>query len=170
MATLEERLNSLAVGIAADYKALNLAKGDLGSLSTTAKGNLVAAINEVMSLASTGTQLINDSAGDGVVNKTWSADKIGDTILGAITSLRNELTGGGAAALDTFAELAAAISNDATFAQTLATSMSKKVSVEAQTFSLAEKLQARENIGAVAVADVGDTNVDLLSIYNTAKQ
>lgn len=55
MATLETRLRDLATAIGTNAKALrtlingNLA--DLSALTTTAKGNLVAAINEVRALA-----------------------------------------------------------------------------------------------------------------------
>jgi hypothetical protein len=91
MATLQQRITELAQGIGADVKALRAADGSLSSLSTTSKANLVAAINEIYTLAQTSTALINDAAGDGVTNKTWSADKIYDSILASINALRTEL-------------------------------------------------------------------------------
>ena len=49
--TLEQRLIALAQAIGADVKALNLAQGSLSALSTTAKNNLVAAINAALDSA-----------------------------------------------------------------------------------------------------------------------
>lgn len=64
MATLAERLIALASAIGADIKALTAKQGDLTALSTTAKGSLVAAINEIKTaLGSTGA-VINDLAGN----------------------------------------------------------------------------------------------------------
>ena len=45
--TLEQRLIALAQAMGADVKALLQAQGSLSALSTTAKNNLVAAINEL---------------------------------------------------------------------------------------------------------------------------
>ena len=45
--TLEQRLIALAQAIGADVKALLAAQGSLSALATTAKGSLVAAINEL---------------------------------------------------------------------------------------------------------------------------
>ena len=45
--SLETRIIALAQAIGTDVKTLTIKQGDLTSLSTTAKGNLVAAINEL---------------------------------------------------------------------------------------------------------------------------
>lgn len=161
--TREERIVALAQAIGADVKALKAADGDLSSLSTTAKGNLVAAINE---LHTTVTNLsdIDDTAGDGNTTATWSANKIYDTIEAAKLAVKNELVGGAGAALDTFKELQDAINADATFAQTMATSLSKKVSFDvAQTLTVAEKAQACANIG------IGDPDHNFVTDYTTAR-
>lgn len=68
--SLETRITGLATAIGADIKALTAKQGDLTALSTTAKGNLVAAINELYGrLASTGA-VIDDAVGDGAIAKT----------------------------------------------------------------------------------------------------
>lgn len=180
MATLEARLIALATAVGGDIKIARVARGDLTALSTTAKGNLVAAINEVLTVANSaagGGVAINDAVGDGATTVTWSANKIYDELVAAIASLRTELTAGAGAALDTFAELAAAINNDASFASTIATSLSNRVRVDAvQTFTGAEQIQGRDNIGAASAASVtaitaalGNTDADLVSTYATAK-
>ena len=162
--TMETRLIALAQAIGADIKALTTKQGDLTSLATTAKGNLVAAINEIYGLLGSVGAIIDDGAGDGDTSVTWSADKIHDSIEAATTALRNSLVNGAGAALDTFKELQDAIGNDPSFAATLATQMSKRVRVDAaQTFTTAEKLQGCNNLG------INNPEHDFLGDYATAK-
>ena len=175
--SLEQKLNTLASAIGADVKALRAADGNLSSLNTTAKNNLVAALNEVLAMVQAGTGVISDVAGDGVVDKTWSADKIGDTILASINALRNELTNGASAALDTFGEIATQLAADQTASAALATAIGNRVRFDAaQTLTNAEQLQARENINAASATDlstlatsVGNTEADLATVYTTAR-
>lgn len=129
--SLETRIQALAQGIGNDIRALRDADGNLASLNTTAQNNLVAAINEVKGIA--------DSAGGGDVS---TAD-----LTTAINNLRTELRGGAGAALDTFAELEAALSADASFAATMATSLGLKQNS----------------------VDIGDTDRNFLADYTTAR-
>ena len=62
--SLELRIVALAQAIGGDVKTLTNKQGDLTSLSTTAKGNLVAAINEMYSAIGNAGAQINDTAGD----------------------------------------------------------------------------------------------------------
>lgn len=161
--TREERIIALASTIGSDIKALITKQGDLTALSTTDKTSLVSAINEIHSLIGSGTS-IDDTATNGILNKTWSADKIFDTIEAAKTAIKNELTNGAALALDTLSELATALNNDPAFATTIATSLSTKVRFDAaQTLSVAEKAQACANIG------IGNPDYNFVTDYNTAK-
>lgn len=165
MATRAERIKALVQAIAADIKALKLADGDLSSLATTNKTSLVAAINELKVLASkpSGAQ-IDDAATNGDTNVVWSADKIFDEIDLAKQAVKNELTNGAGAALDTLKELADALDNNPSFAADIATAMGKRVRVDAaQTFTAIEKKQGCENLG------LGDPDYDFISDYNTAK-
>lgn len=162
--TMETRLIALAQAIGADVKILRDRQGDLTSLSTTAKGNLVAAINEIFALVGAGGVQINDSAGNGDTGVTWSADKIFDTIELAKAAVKSDLIGGASAALDTFKELQDALGNDPTFAATISTALTKRVRIDAvQTLTTAERLQACQNIG------IGDPEADFVAAYNTAK-
>ena len=162
--TMETKLIALAQAIGVDVKSLTGKVGDLASLPTTSKGNLVAAIAEIYGLLGSGGAIIDDGAGDGDTSVTWSADKIHDTIEAATTALRNSLVNGAGAALDTFKELQDAIGNDPSFAATLAAQMSKRVRVDAsQTFTTAEKLQGCQNLG------IGDPEHDFLADYSAAK-
>ena len=162
--SLETKIVALAQAIGADVKTLTVKQGDLTALTTTAKGNLVAAINELRTLIGSAGAVIDDSAGDGDVDVAWSADKVFDSIAAAIALLRNELTAGASAALDTFAELAAALNNDPNFAANLATAMAKRVRFDdVQTLNSAEKLQACTNIG------IGNPESDFTASYVAAK-
>ena len=171
--TLEQRLIALAQVIGADIKALNLAQGSLSTLATTAKANLVAAINELKTAldnAGTGGVAIDDAAGDGDTTVTWSADKIHDTIEAAKLAVKNDLTAGAAAALDTLSELAAALNNDPAFAATIAAEIANRVRYDAaQTLTAPQMTQARANIGAQSAAAIGNPDRDLVADYNAAK-
>lgn len=161
--TREQRIIALASAIGSDIKALITKQGDLTALSTTAKTSLVAAINEIHSLLGSASP-IDDAAGNGIVNKTWSADKIFDTIEAAKLAVKNELLGGASAAFDTFAELQVALNNDAGFASTIATALGQRVRFDAaQALSVAEKAQACANIG------IGNPDYNFVTDYNTAK-
>lgn len=171
--TLEQRLILLAQGIGADIKALNISQGALTDLDTTTKTSLVAAVNELKSIVdglSGGGAVINDAAGDGDTTVTWSANKIFDTIAAASAALKDELTDGAGAALDTLKELADALGNDPSFAATIAGEIANRVRYDAaQALSAPQQAQARDNIGAQAAAAVGDTDHDFVADYNTAK-
>ena len=163
--------------------------GTLASLTTTAKSNLVAALNEVQASVSSMdlTSLINDAAVAGVVDKTFSADRILSLVANSISNL----VGSSPTALDTLRELAAALGDNPNFATTIATSLGNRVRVDAvQTFTALEQDQARSNINAASTASVtvakaaadaaqatadatnlalGDTNFDLAQAYTAAK-
>ena len=161
--TLEQRVTLLAQGIAADIKTLKTEAGTLSGLSTTAKGNLVAAINEIFTMAA-GAGAIDDAAATNALTKTYSVNKINTALTTAIDALRTELKNGAGAALDTFKELQDAIGNDPTFAATLATQMSKRLRFDAaQTLTVPEQLQACTNLG------LGNPDTDFLAAYTTAK-
>ena len=171
--TLEQRLIALAQAMGADVKALLQAQGSLSALSTTAKNNLVAAINELktaVDAAAGGGVSIDDGAGDGATGVTWSANKIHDTIEAAKLAVKNDLTAGAAAALDTLSELAAALNNDPAFATTIAAEIANRVRFDAaQTLTAPQQTQARANIGAQSAAAIGDPDHNFVADYTAAK-
>lgn len=161
--SLDLKLLALVQAIGPDIKALNAAKGDLAALNTTAKGNLVAAINEIFALVGSAGS-IDDNAGDGVTGKTWSANKIYDEIAAAAAAVKSELRAGAGAALDTFAEVAAQLAADESAAAALATAVANRIRFDAaQALTAPQKLQACQNIG------VGDPEQDLVAAYAAAK-
>ena len=171
--TLEQRLIALAQAMGADVKALLAAQGSLSALTTTAKASLVAAVNELKTAvdAAAGSGLsIDDGAGDGATGVTWSADKIFDAIEAAKTAVKNDLTAGAAAALDTLSELAAALNNDPAFAATIAAEIANRVRYDAaQTLTAPQQTQARANIGAQSATAIGDPDHDIVADYTAAK-
>ena len=165
MATRAERIKALVVAVAADIKALKLADGDLTALTTANKTSLVGAINEIKQLIGqpSGAQ-INDLATNGATDVVWSADKVFDEIAAAKLALKNDLTNGAGAALDTLKELGDALGNNPSFAADIATALGKRVRVDAaQTFTALEKKQGCENLG------LGDPDYDFVADYTAAK-
>lgn len=162
--SLESRIIALAQAIGNDVKALTIKQGDLASLSTVSKANLVAAINELHAAVSDAGAQIDDAAGNGATTVTWSADKIFDTIEAAKAAVKNDLIAGASTALDTLSELAAALGNDPNFAATIATEIGNRVRFDAvQSLSAAQRLQACQNIG------VGDYDRNFVTDYTAAK-
>ena len=147
--TLQTNLQALATEIATAVKAtkmlVNGNAADVSALATTAKNNLVAAVNElhasIASLAS-GSAGINDSA-TGNTN-TWSATKINAEILAA----RNALLNGAPGALDTLLELSQAINADPNFATTMTLALGNRLRFDSvQTLTTGQQLQACQNLG-----------------------
>lgn len=159
--SLQVVITNLATRVATECKALrtliNGNAGDLSSLTTTAKGNLVLAVNELKaSITAIGTPAtINDAATN--TSQTWSSTKINT----AISSALNAAIAGAPAALDTLAELAAAIGNDASYAATVTTALGNRVRYDAaQTLTTPQQLQACTNIG------VGDPETNFVTTFN----
>ena len=155
MATLVTRVQDLATRISTECKSIRtLTNGnavDNSALLTTAKANLVAAINELKTgldgLA--GSTQINDSTSG--TTTTYSSSKIETRISAAIAALVN----GAPAALDTLAELATQLGNDATALDNLMAAVGNRVRFDApQTLSGPQIVQALANIGAAAVSHV----------------
>lgn len=168
--SLETKIVALAQAMGADVKALRLAQGDLTALTTTTKTSLVAAINElVLLVANSGGAGIDDAAASGGA-VTWSVDKIKAVVDAAKLAVKDELLGGAGAALDTLAELAAALGDNPNFATTIATELGNRVRYDAaQTLTTAQKTQACTNIGAVELAAIGNPERDLAAVYAAAK-
>jgi hypothetical protein len=162
--SLETRIIALAQAVGADIKALTIKQGDLTALSTTAKGNLVSAINELYGLLGAAGAKIDDTAGDGATSVTWSVNKIFDSIEAAKAAVQASILGGASAAFDTLKELQDLIVNDEGLLTALTTAVANRVRFDdAQTLTTAQKLQACQNIG------VGNPETDFSASYVTAK-
>lgn len=169
MATLQSRLQDLATRLGTEFKThLTLINGnaaDNSALTTTDKTNLVAAINEVLALV-LGidiTSLINDAAT--ALDRTWSSDKINDTVTTAVA----DLIAGSPGALDTLKELADAIGDNADFAGTMTAALAARVRADAaQAFTAPQRLQARQNIDAYGSVEIGNPDTNLVATFEAA--
>ncbi|MDZ7824677.1 MAG: hypothetical protein U5K75_12045 [Ahrensia sp.] len=162
------RVQDLATRIATECKSLrtmiNGNATDLSALNTTAKNNIVAALNELKAAVDAGASgaVIDDAAT--ASSTTWSSTKIS----GEITAALNALTTGAPAALDTLAELAAAIADDANYAGTVTTALGNRVRVDAsQSLTAPQQTQARDNIGAQEAALIGDPDTNFVTTFTT---
>jgi len=162
MSMLQARITDLATRMATECKSLrtliNTNASDLSALTTTHKGSLVAAINELKSAIDGAGSSITISDSTTSTTQVWSSSKVAS----AIQTAKDELTNGATSALDTLAELAAALGNDANFASTVTTSLGYRLRYDAaQTLTAAQKTQACANIG------VGEPDTDFVSTFNS---
>ena len=160
MAVSEETLNKLTQSltvlitkIGTDMKALELLIGSLESLSTTAKTNLVLAINEIATrpVASGGAEITSDTMSEtGVLSAKAVTDAISAAVQTAVTQAKNDLLGGDVSAdLDTLREIGEALANG-------------NSAVSAITQKLTEQGTRLDTLEAAL-------QVDYLAIYNQAK-
>ncbi len=164
--SLQTRLESLVLRLAAEFKTIHGQVGTLANLSTTDKTNLVSSINELRGQITTlaGIAIIDDANAAGTAT-TFSASKI-TTLLDA---LKADLLGGVDAAFDTLKELQDALLNDQSGIAALLAAVDKRVRFDAaQALTAPEQLQARQNIGAVATVDIGNFDADFVAEFEAA--
>ena len=164
--SLQVRVESLVLRLATEFKTIHGEIGTLANLSTVDKTNLVSSINELRSQIATmsGATVIDDANAE-ATETTFSASKI----TSLLDDLKADLLGGADAAFDTLKELQTAILDDQSGITALLVAIDKRVRVDAaQALTAPEQLQARQNIGAVALADVGDPQTDFVAIFEAA--
>lgn len=142
-----------AIGL--DIKTLLARQGNLATLDTTAKNNLVAALNEVRSMIGEGGAPIDDNNVTAIT--TYSSQKIVSVVDAAITSL----IGGASVDYNTLGKIATAIGDLENEMAGLAGAVRFDIT---QTLTEPQQLQASTNIG------VGDPSTDFLDVYETAKE
>lgn len=158
--TLEQRVLALAQAIGNDIKLLRSADGTLASLSTANKTSLVAAINEIFSMASAAGVAINDNAPASSTTVAYSPAKISALIATAVSGV----LGGASSAYDTLLEIQNELIGDDTAIANLLTAVGNRVAFDAvQTLTTAQKLTACTNIG------VGNSDRDFVADYVIAK-
>lgn len=147
----ESEIVNLVNQIGADIAIIVQRQGSLDGLATTRKDNLVSALNELHGKIQDSSQGISES-------------RVTELIEQAKTALKNELTDGAGAALDTFKELADALNNDPSFASKLATQMNNRLRFdESQVLSEEQKTQALANLGLAA------SSTNYVEKYTTAR-
>ena len=162
MSTLQVRITDLATRVATEIKSVKtLVNGnaaDLSALTTTQKTSLVDAINELKNAVDNAGSSITISDSTSSTTEVWSSSKIASEIQAA----KDALTNGAAAALDTLAELASALGNDASFASTITTALGYRLRFDAvQTLTTEQKTQACANLG------IGEPDTDFVTTFNS---
>ncbi|WP_445938362.1 hypothetical protein [Pseudomonas sp.] len=157
--SLATRIESLVIRVAQEFNDVRAKAGTLSSLTTTDKSSLVAAINELK--AAVVSSAVIDDAHVGATS-TYSSNKI-VTLLDA---LKTEILGGADAAYDTLVEIQQLLQNGTSGLDALLAAVNNRVRFDAaQSLTVAEQLQARSNIGAVATTDVGNTDTDFVAVF-----
>jgi len=158
-------LTNLATRMSTECKSLrtliNNNVVDLSALTTTAKTNLVAAINELdaaLDAIGGGGGVDIDDASTTSTTDTWSVAKI----VSAVAAAKNEILGGAGAAWDTLSEIQAILSDDVNVVSAINTSLANRVRFDAsQTLTAPQQLQACNNIG------VGNPETNFVTVFET---
>lgn len=184
--TQSTNLIALSQAIGTDIGTLFTNQGQLQNLTTTAKANIVAALNELnASIAGAGAN-INDAApstsavyssskteqvanaaaaaiisdASASASKTYSSTKIDAQIDAAIEAIID----GAPEAYDTLKELADYVQSDASAVSAMTAAINNRVRFDSsQSLTAPEQLTACTNIG------VGDPTTDFVAVYTTAK-
>ncbi len=144
--SLATRIESLVIRVAQEFNDVRAKAGNLANLTTTDKSNLVAAIDDAHVAATT----------------TYSSNKI----VSLLDALKTEILGGADAAYDTLVEIQQLLQNGTSGLDALLAAVNNRVRFDAaQSLTVAEQLQARSNIGAVAASDVGNTDTDFVAVF-----
>ena len=156
------RILALAAEMAAEVNKLNAKRGALDGLQTQTKASIVAAINELNTALANATNIDDNAASP---SKTFSSEKI--TVL--VQQTVSDLVNGAPEALNTLQEIASELQGQASSVDDLLTRIDRRVRVDAaQTLSAAQQAQARANIGAVAVSDIGNVDTDYVAAFRAA--
>lgn len=185
--SLQTRLSDLITSIGTDYKQLRTwltgsSSGNLTGLTTTAKTDLVAAVNEVNAAVAGATIPDSTTTVKGKIEIATLAEvATGTDQVRAVTpegvrqeraALKTEILGVGVpSALDTLDELAAALADDANYAATITTALGNRVRVDAaQVFTAPQKAQGKANLDAYGSLELGaNPDADLVALYTAAK-
>lgn len=115
---------------------------------------------DVVALRDYAENLIDDTAGTGVTDKTYSANQILDLLL----HLKNEILGGAGPAFDTLLELQQAIQDNDIDITTLLTEQAKRVSAgHSQSFTSGEQQIARTNINVYSQQEIDTLILDAVT-------
>ena len=160
--SLATRIESLVIRVAQEFNDVRATAGSLASLSTNDKSSLVAAINELKAAVLSAMTIDDNQI---ATTSTYSSNKI----VSLLDALKTDILGGADAAYDTLVEIQQALQSGTSGLDAILAAVNLRVRFDAaQTLTVAEQLQARTNIGAVAVSDVGNTDTDFVVIFDGA--
>jgi len=157
--SLATRIESLVIRVAQEFNDVRAKAGNLANLTTTDKSNLVAAINELKAAVVSSSEIDDANI---AISSTYSSSKI----VSLLDALKAEILGGADAAYDTLVEIQQLLQNGTSGLDALLAAVNNRVRFDAaQSLTVAEQLQARSNIGAVAASDVGNTDTDFVAVF-----
>lgn len=154
----------------------------LTNLETNTKANLVASINEVLSIAKAASgsgagAAINDDVTSSA--STWSSTKI-DAAINVVASQVQTILAASPEAFNTFKEVSDYIASDKSGADAMLASIQNRIRVdESQTFTAGQITQGLANLVKLGVAKqtdlndlkvaIGDTTINYKNVYLQAK-
>lgn len=160
--SLATRIESLVLRVAQEFNDVRAKAGNLANLTTTDKSSLVSAVNELKTAVMSASAIDDQNT---ATTTTYSSSKI----VSLLDALKTEILGGADAAYDTLQEIQQLLQNGTSGLDALLAAVNHRVRFDAaQTLTDAEKAQARSNIGAVAVTDVGNTDTDFVTLFEGA--
>lgn len=154
MAKLEETLVAFATKTAQEINKVRAERGTLAGLSTQHKASIVGAINEL------DTKIVAASG------SAVSSSDVDNKVRTAIANLKAEIMGDDVpAALDTLKEIATAIQNDQTATSAMATAIADRIKLDS-----VQQLTVQQKQNVETTLNLGNTGVDLVSVFNQALQ
>lgn len=162
MASLETRLRDALTRVGTEFKTVYAEIGVLGSLTTSTKSSLVAAINELQAALANATNINDVTPG---ATTTYSSNKV----VGLLAQLKSDLVGGASSAYDTLVEIQAILQGDDASIATITTALGNRVRYDAvQTLTTGQKAQARTNIDAYGSVELGNPDTDFVAVFTAA--
>lgn len=140
----------------------------IGTTSTTAKaGDYQPASTNISDSTTTGRALLTAASAGAArtalgVYSTAEADAAAAAAAAAVVN-------GAPGALDTLAELAAALGGDANYATTISTALGNRLRVDgAQTLNGTQQTQGQDNLSVYSRAQIGDPTTDFVGVFESA--
>lgn len=175
--SLATNVTDLATRVATEFKTLRTLTGVLTDLTTTAKGSLVAAINEVKASSSGAPPASSETVAGVVELATLAEVATGTDTTRAVTvagvrqersALKAEILGGAGPTIDTLQEIAALVTaaEESSEIAALTTAVGNRVRFDAaQSLTSPQQSQARQNIDAASATDVGSTTTNFVTVF-----
>lgn len=161
--SLVSQINGLATRIGTEFKTAYGKIGNLANLTTTAKGDLVSAVNEVKASIGAAGPAIDDASTS--TASVWSSDKTSTSINTAVADLVNSAP----STLDTLGEIATQLASDESAAAALTTAVGNRLRFDdVQVLTGPQQAQGQANLGVPSTAQVGDTTTDFAAVFVAA--
>lgn len=168
-ANIQAGFNATTAGINAVKALIGAGANPLTDFNGTATANLIAMLNEVLTIAnnaasSGGAQIDDDSTNN--VN-TWSGSKIDSELTTRLQASIDALVDGAPEVKNTLSELIAFIDANEGSIVTMLAEQAKRVAVnKVQNFTAGEKAQGNANLGSVSKVEFGSLTTNYAATVN----